>query len=135
MDYTDATSQITKVEQQNQNLAQQLQTFAQKLNSQAPDPTTGKEWVLDLKQIAINVQTQNQALMMMVNQMAEHIHNLEQQLDTHPNPTMQPRGWGTVSTTWRGILGKRDQRPGTGCRIRCRQRVGWRHFQRLLRRL
>lgn len=101
MDYTDATSQITKVEQQNQNLAQQLQTFAQKLNSQAPDPTTGKEWVLDLKQIAIDVQTQNQALMMMINQMAEHIHNLEQQLDTHPNPTMQPRGWG-IQTAPRG---------------------------------
>lgn len=101
MDYTDATSQITKVEQQNQNLAQQLQTFAQKLNSQAPDPTTGKEWVLDLKQIAIDVQTQNQALMMMINQMAEHIHNLEQQLDTHPNPTMQPRGW-SIQTAPRG---------------------------------
>jgi chromosome segregation ATPase len=94
MDYTDATNQIAKIEQQTQDLAQQLQTFAQKLDSQAPDPATGKEWVLDLKQIAINVQTQNQTLMMMINQMAEHIHDLEQQLDTHPNPTMQARGWG-----------------------------------------
>lgn len=94
MDYTDATTQIAKVEQQTQDLSQQLQAFAQKLSSRAPDTATGKEWVLDLKQIAINVQTQNQTLMMMINQMAEHIHDLEQQLDTHPNPGMQPRGWG-----------------------------------------
>ncbi|MGA9855045.1 MAG: hypothetical protein WBR29_07205 [Gammaproteobacteria bacterium] len=94
MDYSDATNQIAKVEQQTQDLAQQLQDFAQKLSNLAPNPATGKEWVLDLKQIAINVQTQNQTLMM-INQMAEHIHDLEQQLDTHPSPTMQARGWGT----------------------------------------
>ncbi len=98
MQYTDATNQITKVEQQTQELAQQLQTFAQKLSSQAPDPATGKEWILDLKQIAVDMQTQNQTLVMMINQMAEHIHDLEQQLDTHPNPTVQARGWSNQIT-------------------------------------
>lgn len=95
MDYTDATNQIAQIEQQTQQLAQQFQALAQKLNSAAPNPQTGKEWVLDLKQIAINVQSQNQQLAAMVNQMAEHMHNLEQQLDTHPNPSMQARGWGS----------------------------------------
>ncbi len=95
MDYTDATHQIAEIEQQTQDLAQQFQSLAQKISSQAPDPATGKEWMLDLKQIAINVQSQNQQLAAMVNQMAEHIHDLEQQLDTHPNPTMQARGWGS----------------------------------------
>ncbi len=95
MDYTDATHQIAEIEQQTQDLAQQFQSLAQKISSRAPDPATGKEWVLDLKQIAINVQTQNQQLAAMVNQMAEHMHDLEQQLDTHPNPTMQARGWGS----------------------------------------
>lgn len=94
MQYTDATNQIAQIEQQTQALAQQFQTLGQTLNSHAPDPATGKEWLLDLKQIAINVQSQNQQLVAMVNQMAEHMHNLEQQLDTHPNPTMQARGWG-----------------------------------------
>ena len=94
MQYDDATNQITQIEQQTQQLAQQFQALAQKLNSAAPNPETGKEWVLDLKQIAINVQSQNQQLAAMVNQMAEHMRNLEQQLDTHPNPTMQARGWG-----------------------------------------
>lgn len=94
MDYTDATNQIAQIEQQTQQLAQQFQSLGQTLNSKAPDPATGKEWLLDLKQIAINVQSQNQQLAGMVNQMAEHIRNLEQQLDTHPNPTMQARGWG-----------------------------------------
>ncbi|MBU6421326.1 MAG: hypothetical protein KGL98_05030 [Gammaproteobacteria bacterium] len=95
MDYTDATNQIAQIEQQTQQLAQQFQSLGQTLNSKAPDPATGKEWLLDLKQIAINVQAQNQQLVAMVNQMAEHMHNLEQQLDTHPNPTVQARGWGT----------------------------------------
>jgi len=98
MDYTDATHQIAKVEQQTQELAQQLQTFAQKLSSQAPDPATGKEWILDLKQIAVDMQTQNQTLVMMINQMAEHVHDLEQQLDTHPNPSVQARGWSSQMT-------------------------------------
>ncbi|TAN01234.1 MAG: hypothetical protein EPN39_02670, partial [Chitinophagaceae bacterium] len=97
MQYDDATNQITQLEQQTQTLAQQFQDLGQKLNSKAPDPATGKEWVLDLKQLALNVQSQNQQLVSMVNQMAEHIHNLEQQLDTHPNPTVQPRGWGAQS--------------------------------------
>ena len=55
MDYTDATHQIAEIEQQTQDLAQQFQSLAQKISSRAPDPATGKEWVLDLKQIAINV--------------------------------------------------------------------------------
>lgn len=98
MQYDDATNQIAQLEQQTQTLAQQFQDLGQKLNSKAPDPATGKEWLLDLKQLALNVQSQNQQLVSMVNQMAEHIHNLEQQLDTHPNPTVQPRGWGAQST-------------------------------------
>lgn len=97
MQYDDATNQISQVEKQNQTLAQQFQDLGQKLSTKAPDPTTGKEWLLDLKQLALSVQGQNQQLMSMVNQMAEHIHNLEQQLDTHPNPTMQARGWGAQS--------------------------------------
>lgn len=97
MQYNDATNQVAVVEQQTQALAKQFQDLGEKLNSGAPNPNTGKEWLLDLKQLALNVQSQNQQLMSMVNQMAEHIHNLEQQLDTHPNPTMQPRGWGSQS--------------------------------------
>ena len=99
MDYTDATNQIAQIEQQTQQLAQQFQALAQKLNSAAPNPQAGKDWMLDLKQIAINVQSQNQQFVAMVNQMAEHMHNLEQQLDTHPNPSMQARGWGAQYTS------------------------------------
>ncbi|HKS93161.1 MAG TPA: hypothetical protein VJS16_00715, partial [Gammaproteobacteria bacterium] len=74
MQYDDATHQIAQIEQQTQALAQQFQVLGQKLNSKAPDPATGKEWLLDLKQIALNVQSQNQQLVAMVNQMAEHMH-------------------------------------------------------------
>ncbi|MGH8280215.1 MAG: hypothetical protein ACRETQ_11730, partial [Gammaproteobacteria bacterium] len=96
MQYDDATSQIAKIEQQTQQLATQFQSLGQTLSSKAPDAATGKEWLLDLKQIALNVQSQNQQLVAMVNQMAEHMQNLEQQLNTHPNPTVQARGWGNA---------------------------------------
>lgn len=95
MQYDDATSQIAKIEQQTQQLATQFQSLGQTISSKAPDAATGKEWLLDLKQIALNVQSQNQQLVNMVNQMAEHMQNLEQQLNTHPNPTVQARGWGS----------------------------------------
>ncbi len=93
MDYGSAQNQIVKVEQQAQTLLQSMQTLAQKLRTGAPDETTGREWAMDLREIALTMQTQNQAVVTLVNQMADYIHNLEGQLATHPAPTVQPRGW------------------------------------------
>jgi len=93
MDYGSAENQIAKVEQQAQPLLQSIQALAQKLRTGAPDEATGREWAMDLREIALTMQTQNQAVVTLVNQMADYIRNLEGQLATHPAATVQPRGW------------------------------------------
>ena len=62
MDYGSAENQIAKVEQQAQPLLQSIQALAQKLRTGAPDEATGREWAMDLREIALTMQTQNQAL-------------------------------------------------------------------------
>ncbi|MDA8364108.1 MAG: hypothetical protein M0Z84_09890 [Gammaproteobacteria bacterium] len=98
MDYSTAENQIAQVEQQSQTVIQNMQQFAQKLRSAAPDETTGREWALDLREIAMAMQNQNQAVVGLVNQMADYIKTLESQLATHPNPSVQPRGWASQSS-------------------------------------
>ena len=98
MDYTEAENQIAQVQQQSQTVIQNMQQFAQKLRSAAPDETTGREWALDLREIAMSMQTQNQAMAGLVNQMAEYIKTLESQLATHPSPSVQPRGWAAQAS-------------------------------------
>jgi hypothetical protein len=94
MDYSSAQNQVVQVEQQSQAVIQNIQTLAQKMKSAAPDEATGREWAMDLREIAMTVQNQNQMLAMLVTQMGQYIQTLEAQLQTHPNPTVQPRGWG-----------------------------------------
>ncbi|MHB8623659.1 MAG: hypothetical protein ACYC9J_12930 [Sulfuricaulis sp.] len=95
MDYSSAENQITKVELQAQTLFQSMQGLAQKLRTGSPDEATGREWAMDLREIALTMQTQNQTVVTLINQMAEYIHSLEGQLATHPNPTVPPRGWSS----------------------------------------
>ncbi len=93
MDYASAENQVMQVQQQSQTMVQGMQALAQKLRAAAPDETAGREWAMDLREIAMSVQSQTQATAMLVNQMAEYIKTLEAQLETHPNPTVQPQGW------------------------------------------
>ena len=93
MDFNSANGQLAQVQQQSQAVMQNVQTLAQKLTAAAPDPTTGREWAMDLREIALAIQNQNQNVTALLNQMADYIRNLEQQLTTHPSPTMQPQGW------------------------------------------
>lgn len=103
MDYSTAENQIAQVQQQSQGVIQNMQQFAQKLRTAAPDDTTGREWALDLREIAMAMQNQNQMMVGLVNQMAEYIKTLEAQLATHPNPSVQPRGWTTQASTGGGF--------------------------------
>ncbi len=95
MDFASAENQVMQVQQQSQTVVQNIQTLAQKLKSAAPDEATGREWALDLREIAMTVQSQNQMLATLVSQMGQYIQTLEAQLQTHPNPTVQPRGWAS----------------------------------------
>ena len=93
MDYQQAENQLTSVQQQTQTSLQKLQALAQKLTTAAPDPTTGREWAMDLREVALAVQNQAQNTTTLVQQMAEYIRRLESDVATHPSPTVQPTGW------------------------------------------
>lgn len=112
MDYSSAQNQVTQVEQRSQVLVTNIQALAQKLKSAAPNEATGREWAMDLREIAMNVQNQNQMLAMLVSQMGQYIQTLETQLQTHPNPTVQPRGWASSGSG--GFLGNLTAGLGMG---------------------
>ncbi|HMA31878.1 MAG TPA: hypothetical protein VKT00_08705 [Casimicrobiaceae bacterium] len=112
MDYSSAQNQVMQVEQQSQTLIEHIQTVAQKLKAAAPGDATGREWAMDLREIAISVQSENQMLATLVTQMGQYIQTLEAQLQTHPNPTVQPRGW--ASSGGGGFLGSLTAGLGMG---------------------
>ena len=112
MDYSNAQNQVVQIEQQSQNLLQNIQTLTQKLKAGAPDEATGREWAMDLREIAMTVQNQNQMLAMLVSQMGQYIQTLEAQLQSHPNPTVQPRGW--AASGGGGFLGNLTAGLGLG---------------------
>ncbi|HVC11164.1 MAG TPA: hypothetical protein VNE59_05985 [Burkholderiales bacterium] len=112
MDFASAENQVMQVQQQSQTVVQNIQTLAQKLKSAAPDEATGREWALDLREIAMTVQSQNQMLATLVSQMGQYIQTLEAQLQTHPNPTVQPRGWASSGSG--GFLGNLTAGLGMG---------------------
>ena len=97
MDYQQAENQLTVVQQQNQATLQKLQALVQKFAAAAPDPTTGREWTMDLREIAMMMQNQAQNTTTLIQQMAQYIQQLEGTLATHPNAPMQPTGWANQS--------------------------------------
>ncbi len=98
MDYQQAQNQLSQVQQQSQMVMQKLQAFAQKLGAAAPDPTTGREWAMDLREVAMAVQGQAQQTSMLLSQMADYIGRLENEMATHPTTNVQPTGWATQSS-------------------------------------
>ncbi|WP_097461446.1 hypothetical protein [Mangrovitalea sediminis] len=110
MDYSLAEQQMSQVQQQSQATLDKMQNLAQKLRMQAPDETTGREWAMDLREVAVTMQQQNQGTMMLLQQMAQYIHTLENELQTHPRPSVQPRGWGSGG----GFLGNLTAGLGMG---------------------
>lgn len=115
MNYESAENQIAQVQQQSQTVLQNMQALAQKLRSAAPDEATGREWSMDLREIAMSIQSQNQMLQMLVGQMAQYIHTLEGELQTHPNPSVQPRGWASApARSGGGFLGNLTTGLGLG---------------------
>lgn len=114
MDYNTANNQLAQVQQQSQTVMQNLQALGQKMVSAAPDPTTGREWAMDIKELALAIQHQNQNVALLLNQMADYIRNLEQQLATHPNPGLQPQGWSNSMGSGGGFLGNVTSGLGLG---------------------
>lgn len=94
MDYSIAEQQMTQVQQKSQAVMEKMQSFAQKLKAAAPNEGVGRDWAMDLREIAMDLQQQNQTAMLLLQQMGQYIHTLENELQTHPAPSVQPHGWG-----------------------------------------
>lgn len=93
MDYNAAESQANQLRQQSQELLTQMQQLAQRLRGEAKDETTGRELAMDLREIAMQMQSRDNATLMLIQQMAQYIHQLEQDHATHPQPTARSGAW------------------------------------------
>jgi hypothetical protein len=74
-------------------MQQQLQVLAGKIQQGAQDPTTARELNRDLREIGMGIAGFGQSTQLMLQQMAQYIQGLETQLQSHPQPTLAPRGW------------------------------------------
>ena len=93
MDFQTADQQALQIRDQSEQTLQKMQALAQRLRTDAKDETTGRELAMDLREIAMQIQSSQQSTLMMIQQMGQYIHTLEGQLQSHPQPTVQPRGW------------------------------------------
>jgi hypothetical protein len=93
MDYQVAQQQTVQMQQQMQSIAQQLQALATKIQASTPDPATARELNMDLREIGMGIAGFGQSTQLMLQQMAQYIQGLEAQMQSHPQPTLQPRGW------------------------------------------
>ncbi|MGH8259799.1 MAG: hypothetical protein ACREUG_08920, partial [Steroidobacteraceae bacterium] len=93
MDYQTAESQALQLQNQANEAAQALKTFATNLQSKVTDAALARELLLDLREATLSIQQQNQSALALIQQMAEYIHVLESHLQTMPQPGFHPRGW------------------------------------------
>ena len=93
MDYQLAQQQTAQLQQQMQTLAQQFQALSGKLKTEAKDDSSARDLGMDLREIGMGVNNFNQSAQLMLQQMAQYRQTLEAQLQTHPQPTVQPRVW------------------------------------------
>jgi uncharacterized protein (DUF885 family) len=96
MDYNEAEQQITQIQQQSQDLKTRMQAFAQKLAGSVGNSDAARDLAMDLREIALTMQQQQQQTLFVVQQMGQHIQQLEQAVTAHPPAAQyaQPRGWG-----------------------------------------
>ena len=115
MDYVQAEQQITQIQQQSQDVKNRLQQFAQKLAGGMPDQNGARELAMDLREIALGIQQQQQQTLFVLQQMGQHIQQLEQAVDAHPPAAQyaQTRGWGAGG----GFLGNLTTGLGLGAGI------------------
>ena len=95
MDYQTAESQAVQLQQQANQVAQKLKELADKLQTKVTDPNLSRELMLDLREAAIAMQQQNQSALMLIQQMAQYIYALENNLAAQSQAPMQPRGWAS----------------------------------------
>lgn len=95
MDYQSAENQAVQLQKQADQVAQGIKGLADKMQTKVTDPQLSRELVLDLREAALSIQKQNQSTLMLVEQMAQYIQNLETHLNSMPQQTFQTRGWAS----------------------------------------
>ncbi|HQT27507.1 MAG TPA: hypothetical protein PLK99_13075, partial [Burkholderiales bacterium] len=70
-----------------------IQSLAQRFRTDAKDEATARDLAMDLRAIALSIQTYQQSSTQMLQQLGQYIQILEQQMQTHPQPMMQSMGW------------------------------------------
>ncbi|OIQ94930.1 hypothetical protein GALL_230330 [mine drainage metagenome] len=101
-----------QLQTQDQTIAQELQTLAGKLQAASQGGNTdAREWLLDLREVALAVQAQQQQM----NQLLQAIHamwqNQQTQLQSQPaaaQPGYMPQGMGAMQQQQGGIMGALD---------------------------
>lgn len=111
MDYQTAENQIAQLQQQAGQVSQGFKTLVDKLQSRISDPNLARELTLDLREAAMAVQQQNQSTLMLIEQMAQYIHTLENHASSVaatvpqvPQANFQPRGWQSPSFGGGGFM-------------------------------
>lgn len=97
MDYQTAENQAVQLQNQSEQVAQTVKGLADKLQAKVADPALSRELVLDLREAAVSIQNQNQSTLMLIEQMAQYIHELESHVNTMPQSNFQTRGWSNQS--------------------------------------
>ena len=95
MDYQTAENQAAQLQTQSEQVAQSVKGLADKLQAKVADPALSRELVLDLREAALSIQKQNQSTLMLVEQMAQYIHELESHVNAMPQSNFQTRGWSS----------------------------------------
>ncbi|MCE5360580.1 hypothetical protein [Candidatus Igneacidithiobacillus taiwanensis] len=98
MDYQVFDQQYNQIAQATQNNIQGLQQVAQKLQTAVPDSVVARELILDLRNMAMNLQSQQQNINFLLQQMGQRIQQLEMQMQQAAgqpgmNPAMAQRPW------------------------------------------
>lgn len=95
MDYQTAENQAVQLQNQSEQVAQGVKNLADKLQAKVADPALSRELALDLREAALAIQKQNQSTLMLIEQMAQYIHDLESHVNALPQSSFQTRGWAT----------------------------------------
>ena len=95
MDYQSAEAQATQLQQQAEQVAQQIKGLAEKLPAKIADANVARDLGLDLREAALAIQNQNASTLMLIEQMAQYIHSLENHVGSVPQSGFQTRGWAS----------------------------------------
>jgi len=106
MDIATVDQQYNQLQQEAQGVMQGLQNLAGKLKTAADAGNTdAREWLLDLKELAINIQQEQQQVMAVMQAMHQAMQNQGQQAGWQPGYPQTPQpGYGQPQQQGGGFL-------------------------------